>query len=105
RDALAGAAEWIGRVERLGNDVSGLVATVGCLEVVPNASNVVPGSCTATLDVRHADDNVRIGAVTDLTDAARQVADRRGLTVECESRLDQAAVRMDDRLRARLQAA
>ncbi|MGH9348528.1 MAG: Zn-dependent hydrolase, partial [Vicinamibacterales bacterium] len=56
RDALAGAAEWIGGVEREAHTTPGLVATVGRIEARPGAWNVIAGACAATLDVRHADD-------------------------------------------------
>ena len=42
-DALAGAAEWICAVESTARDCDGLVATVGRIEVSPNAGNVIPG--------------------------------------------------------------
>ena len=40
-DALAGAAEWIGAVECEARTISGLVATVGRLDVSPGADNVI----------------------------------------------------------------
>src|SRR6059036_2667238 len=42
RDALAGAAEWIGCVEREAAATAGLVATVGRIEAQPGAVNVIP---------------------------------------------------------------
>jgi allantoate deiminase len=105
RDALAGAAEWIGIVERGAREVAALVATVGRIEVAPGAPNVVPGTCAATLDVRHADDHARRSAVSQFVDAARHIADRRGLTIDIDRRLDQPAVAMSGAWRARLEAA
>lgn len=95
RDALAGAAEWIGAVEREAAGRLGLVATVGRIEALPGAGNVIAGSIAASLDVRHADDRVRQRTVEGLLLCARQIALRRGLTVSAEPRLDQAAVTMD----------
>ena len=94
-DALAGAAEWIGAVEREARATSGLVATVGSLNVSPGADNVIAGIAKASLDVRHADDAVRRGSVSRLTECAQQIATRRGLTMQWEPRLDQPAVAMD----------
>jgi allantoate deiminase len=94
-DALAGASEWIGAVEQEARSTSGLVATVGRLNVSPGAGNVIAGSVLASLDVRHANDDVRREAVSKLTDRARQIAASRGLTVRWEPRLDQPAVAMD----------
>ena len=52
RDALTAAAEWILAVERAGG-------TVGRVQVEPNVRNVIPGSVTVTLDLRHPDDATR----------------------------------------------
>jgi allantoate deiminase len=101
RDALACAAEWISSVESAAN--AGLVATVGRLDVAPGASNVIPGTVRATLDVRHADDAARHSAVAQLTDCAQQIAARRGLRVFVHSHADQAAVAMDSRLTEKLE--
>ena len=66
RDALATAAEWIGEVERYANESEALVATVGRIEVPGGVANVIAGECVATLDVRHAQDEVRTAAVKHL---------------------------------------
>jgi len=79
RDALAGAAEWIGAVEARGRAVEGLVATVGEATVAPGASNVIPGRVALSLDVRHPDDAVRDAAVADLRARAEEIAAARGL--------------------------
>lgn len=97
-DALAGAAEWVGVVEREARSTGGLTATVGRLECHPGAVNVIAGTARATLDVRHSDDATRHRAVDRLLHCAREIAVRRGLAVEWEHRLDRAAVKMDSRL-------
>ena len=98
RDALAGAAEWIGAVERETAAVPSLVATVGKIEAQPGAGNVIAGSVRMSLDVRHTQDAVRADAVKHLLDAAQEIATRRGLRMSSERRMDQAAVAMDARL-------
>ena len=98
RDAVAGAAEWVGAVERTALGTPGLVATVGDLRTHPGAGNVVAGQLRATLDVRHAEDSVRRRAVEELLSAASAIATRRGLTVASTVLMDQAAVPMDDGL-------
>jgi allantoate deiminase len=94
-DALAGAAEWINTVERSAREITGLVATVGRIEVKPGAANVIPGETTLTLDVRHRFDSVRTQAVEDLVHEADQVAKRRGLLVKNNTILNQRAVALD----------
>jgi len=102
RDALAAAAEWVCAVECEARAIPNAVATVGQLDVSPGASNVVPGSVRASLDVRHADDAVRRNLVAQLLRSAGQIAAYRCLTVSHERRLDQAAVAMGSDLTALL---
>ncbi|MGA3130121.1 MAG: allantoate amidohydrolase [Terracidiphilus sp.] len=100
RDALAGAAEWIAAVEHFAKSIDGLVATVGHVDVEPNAANVIPGAVRASLDVRHANDTERKVAVETLLAQANAIAARRGLALECSRQMDQPAVPMDERLTA-----
>jgi allantoate deiminase len=98
RDAVAAAAQWIGEVERLAFATKGLVATVGSVVALPGAGNVIAGEVTASLDVRHADDDVRAAAVRDIVAAAHSIARERGLTVEWKVQMEQRAVAMDMQL-------
>jgi allantoate deiminase len=100
RDALAGAAEWMIAVESIAQDTEGLVATVGHVDVEPNAGNVIAGAVRVSLDVRHADDPERKTAVETLLAQAEAIAARRGLALECTRQMDQPAVPMDERLTA-----
>jgi allantoate deiminase len=83
-DALAAAAEWIAAVEATGRAQPGLVATVGEIAAAPNASNVIPGSVTASIDVRHADDATLAAATAALETAAEQAAEARGVRLDWE---------------------
>jgi allantoate deiminase len=100
RDALAGAAEWIAAVESLAQRVEGLVATVGHVDVEPNAANVIAGAVRVSLDVRHADDAARKSAVAALLAQAEAIAQRRALVLQSARQMDQPAVPMDERLTA-----
>lgn len=101
-DALAGAAEWITTVEKQAQRTDGLVATVGKIDVSPNAGNVIAGSVSLALDIRHLHDAVRLRAVNELTEAANAISQRRGLAIQCTPQMDQPAVSMDERLTAYL---
>ena len=92
RDALAGAAEWIGRVEARAIGDEPLVATVGEISVEPGASNVIPGHATLTLDVRSQDDGHRASARDELHAAAQEIATRRGLHLDWHVVQETAAV-------------
>jgi len=95
RDALAGAAEWICKVESEAQATRGLVATVGRLQVQPGAGNAIAGNVLASLDVRHADDATRKQAVEAFQACANEIAKRRGLSVSWKYNLDQGSVAMD----------
>jgi allantoate deiminase len=95
RDALAAAAEWVSFVERKARETEGLVATVGQLEVQSGAVNVIPGWVRASLDVRHADDQVRTGALGSLESAVHRFAGDRNVHFGWRERLNQPAVDMD----------
>ena len=88
RDALAGAAEWIGLVEREGG-------TVGWIVAEPGTANVIAGAACASLDVRHARDGERRRMTGCILGGAREIALRRGLSVEWDQKLDQPAVDLE----------
>jgi allantoate deiminase len=98
-DALAAASEWIGRVESAALSIPGLVATVGSIEVEPNATNVIPDLARVSLDVRHSCDKTRHSAAEEMVAAARQICSRRGITLDYEQKVDQPAIALDARLR------
>jgi allantoate deiminase len=102
RDALAGAAEWISAVEAFAKRTDGLVATVGKLELDPNAGNVVPGVARVSFEVRHARDAERTAAASALLEQAQAIAAGRDLKLDCVRQMDQPAVPMDERLTAYL---
>jgi allantoate deiminase len=94
-DAVAAAAEWITLVERQAQGTSGLVATVGAIQAIPGAVNVIAGEARSSLDVRHRDDEARTTAVAYLIRQAEQIAGRRQLKVRWNMLLDQRAVSMN----------
>jgi allantoate deiminase/N-carbamoyl-L-amino-acid hydrolase len=79
RDAAAAAAEIVLFVERRCRSVDGLVGTVGQLSVLQGATNVIPGACEFSLDVRSGDDAVRDAAVADILAEIDAVGARRGV--------------------------
>jgi allantoate deiminase len=105
RDAIAGAAEWISSVEREGQRVPELVATVGVVEAKPGVTNVIAGEVRLTLDVRHRADDIRELAVDTLIRAAEEIAAQRRLTVRHSALLTQPSVAMDPFLTGKIEAA
>ena len=85
QDALAAAARIVLAVEQMARQHPGdPVATVGRLEVWPNAANVVPGSVTLTVDLRDTDSAVLDQLVAELM----QQVERVGLETGCPIQLD-----------------
>jgi allantoate deiminase len=84
RDALCAAAEFILAVENCARSTVGLVATNGEIQAAPNASNVIPGEVTLTLDVRHQTDEVRAAACERLQRSFEDLARRRGVSATWE---------------------
>ena len=85
RDALAGAAELITKIEELClTDGRGLVGTVGYIHATPGATNVIPGQVHFTIDLRAPTDVHRNRAVADIVRQIEAIAKRRKL----ELRLD-----------------
>jgi allantoate deiminase len=103
RDALAGAAEWIAAVERDARNVTDLVATVGRIDVEPNASNVIPSRVVASLDIRHAQGAVKDAAVGRLVACAETIARQRTLRVTVTRLLEQSGTPLDARLASLLE--
>jgi allantoate deiminase len=85
RDALAGAAECIGMVEEFcKTDQAGLVGTVGTIDAMPGATNVIPGRVSFTLDIRAPADPHRKRAVADIVRRIEAIANRRNLALQLD---------------------
>lgn len=82
KDAAAAAAEIVLAVEKHCSGTSGLVGTVGKLEVPNGAINVIPGRCDLTIDLRAGDDSVRDTALSRVLDDIQNIAARRGVTAD-----------------------
>jgi allantoate deiminase len=85
RDALAGAAECIAKIEELcRSDEGGLVGTVGYIHATPGATNVIPGQVHFTMDIRAPTDAHRKRAVTDIVRDVEAIAKRRNLALQVD---------------------
>jgi allantoate deiminase len=79
QDALAGAAEFVTIVEKLGRETPGLVATVACLSVQPNVSNVIAQTAVLSIDIRHEQYSVVASTLIRLVEQANHLAAARRL--------------------------
>jgi len=84
RDALVGAAEIVGAVNRIGLEFQpGACATVGQFDVSPNSRNTIPGHVAFSVDFRHPDDR-RLSAMKKALEKTCAAAEDRGLAVDCQ---------------------
>lgn len=86
KDAAAAAAEIILYVEqRCARDQhASLVGTVGQLQVPSGSTNVIPGACVLSLDIRAARDDVRDAAVADVLAQIEAICQRRSIDFKLE---------------------
>ncbi|MBI5169704.1 MAG: hydantoinase/carbamoylase family amidase [Candidatus Eisenbacteria bacterium] len=92
RDALAAAAEIVLAAEALGLETGApAVATAGGASAEPGLYNVVPGTATLLLEVRHTDDAALVRMEAALGERARAIAARRGVAIELEVQSGEAA--------------
>jgi allantoate deiminase len=82
RDALAAAAECVLAIERRSTQTADLVGTVGQIEAVPGATNVIPGKVRFTIDIRSPRDEDRHAAVADVKREIAAIAARRGIGLQ-----------------------
>ena len=85
RDALTGAAECIVAIEEFcRTDPDGLVGTVGHIDAMPGATNVIPGHVSFTMDIRAPTDSHRRRAVADIVRRIEGIARARGLALQLD---------------------
>jgi len=106
RDALAGAAECISKIEELcRTDEGGLVGTVGYVHAEPGATNVIPGQVHFTMDLRAPTDAHRKRAVTDIVRQIEAIAKRRKLALQVDVTHENRTVPCAPWLKAQVAAA
>lgn len=80
QDALVAAAEIVQFIEERCTGTPTLVGTVGMLEALPGAMNVIPGKAVFSIDIRAGEDDVRDAAVDAVLREIEMVCARRKLT-------------------------
>ena len=107
-DALAAAAECVLAIELLAGSEADLVGTVGKIEALPGAINVIPGRVRFSLDVRAPTDAQRERVVGAIRGAFADIARRRGVTLELspvwEARTTLCASWLQDQLQSAIEA-
>jgi allantoate deiminase len=100
RDALCAAAEFVLEVEAAARAEPDAVGTVGEIQALPGAANVVPGEAKLSLDLRHPNDVERGRLCDRVEERAREIAASRGCENLWEVRQETNAVQVDVELGA-----
>jgi beta-ureidopropionase / N-carbamoyl-L-amino-acid hydrolase len=95
RDAAAAVAELILYVEQRAARDGDSVGTVGILQVPGGSTNVVPGRCQFTLDLRAPHNAQRDALVADVLRELTRICEKRGLQHTTEETLRAAAAPSD----------
>ena len=104
-DALAAAAKLILDIEELGQTTDGLFATVGRIHSLPNLSNVISNHTELSLDLRHAQNDIRKKALKTIQLMIMELKRTRGVAGRITSQRHSPAVPMDAKLTQYLQSA
>ena len=84
RDAATAVAELALFLERRAAEQPSLVGTMGILTVPNGSTNVVPGRCRFTLDIRATTDAVRDACANDVLAALNLICEKRGVSHSVE---------------------
>ena len=82
RDALSAAAECILVIEKICNDDTELVGTVGSITAKPGIGNAIAGNVEFNIDIRGPDDAKRLSAIDEMKNLMGDVCKRRDLLID-----------------------
>ena len=95
RDAATAVAELALFMEKRAGSEPDLVGTMGIFEVPNGSTNVVPGRCRFTLDIRSTTDRVRDACAREVLAELAALCERRGLSFSVEETMRAAAAPSD----------
>ena len=101
KDAATAAAEVVLFLEQRAAAVESVVGTVGILEVVSGSTNVVPGRCRFTLDIRATTDAARDACAADTLAQIEAICAKRGLSYDIEPTMRASAAPSDPQWQTR----
>jgi allantoate deiminase len=105
RDPLVAAARIVLALRERSAAQSGLLATVGRIEVAPGGRNVIPGSCQFTVDLRPRDPETFATLESWTAEVVAEAATTEGVQASVETEYALAPTTMDGALMAALEAA
>jgi hydantoinase/carbamoylase family amidase len=98
KDVIPACCEIALEIERVSKESASedTVATVGKIDVLPNASNVISGEVVFSIDIRDVDDEVKRDCIEKIFKFIKEVEERRGLKIEIEKVNDDLATPSDE---------
>lgn len=98
KDALTAAAECVLAVEKIAREYknSAIVATVGKLNVAPNAANIIPDTVSFVMEIRTPGQAEKNDFIERVTQNFKEIEQERNVQIQREKNLDQAEVAMDE---------
>lgn len=105
KDALAAAAESILEIERICTTLPDIVGTVGMINALPGAGNVIPGDVEFSLDLRSGKDNNRKDAQAQIFESLAAIAKRREVNIQPQLTYEATSTDCDERLSRQLAVA
>lgn len=100
-DSLAAAAEFVLDVENAADELLAtsdtIVATVGKLDVSPNATNVIPGIVRMGIDIRDVTRSTMDAVYQQAQESLKRLESERGVETELEKQIDIDPIPMADR--------
>lgn len=83
RDAYAASCEMALALEKIAKDCKSEynTATIGCIKVVPDAANVIPGKCIFTVDIRDCNMDTKQETIRAFKDAFQEIATKREVSL------------------------
>jgi allantoate deiminase len=102
QDPLVCASEMIVKIHETAKLHSNAVATVGRLQCLPGAVNVIPGKVIFSLDVRSPNDQVRSNLVDEIQNMMSNKARQYGLGIDVTQTHYASAVACDEELQKQL---
>lgn len=105
KDALVGAAEIVGMVDRICKENDKMVGVVGSLNVTPNAVNVVPGKVELTIELRSPESQIRVSARKDLISLMEKRMSEMGIGISHHMTYSQDEVKCSQKIQDGLEKA
>ncbi|MFT8889734.1 MAG: Zn-dependent hydrolase [Ethanoligenens sp.] len=99
-DAFAAASDVTLALERLAQESEGeyVTATVGKVDVEPNAVNIIPGSVAFSIDIRSIDMESKEILIKRLKQEVQNIQEKRGVRIELELQNHDIPLRCDARI-------